>query len=189
MGDIAPTCSRCRSAARLTSGREIYQHRPDLAAKPIWKCDGCGAYCGCHPSTTRPLGTLADAETRRARMQVHAVLDPLWKTADKTPGYAPDSEKARARIRLKARNRVYAYLADRLGVPREECHTGMFDRDRCAEAIRALAGITYSEIRVWSQDCRAVDPRPRATREPDPDHLREDRDDRRAMTKECPDDE
>lgn len=37
-------CCGCQTdvQARLTSGREVYPHRDDLASLPFWKCDGCG---------------------------------------------------------------------------------------------------------------------------------------------------
>jgi hypothetical protein len=65
-------CCGCESAvqARLTDGREIYPHRPDLADLPFWKCDGCGNHVGCHHKTndrTRPLGNIPTPEIRIAR--------------------------------------------------------------------------------------------------------------------------
>jgi hypothetical protein len=145
----APVCSACGDKARLTSGREVYPHRRDLHEKPIWKCR-CGAYVGCHPGTTDPLGTPANAELRKARMLLHEkVLDPLWKTAADTGGYHPEDAKARIRICRSARRRVYAYLAFKLGIERDDTHTGMFDLERCRDAWRALQGVTYPEIRDW----------------------------------------
>jgi hypothetical protein len=54
----ASVCPTCRTAARLTSGAEVYPARRDLA-KAIWKCDVCpDSYVGCHPGSTAPLGVL-----------------------------------------------------------------------------------------------------------------------------------
>lgn len=67
--------------ARLTDGREIYPHRPDLAKLPFWKCDACGNYVGCHYKTkqrTRPLGNIPTKELREARQHIHKILDPIW---------------------------------------------------------------------------------------------------------------
>ncbi|WP_084539622.1 zinc-finger-containing protein [Azorhizobium doebereinerae] len=147
----APICPACGNAARLTDGSEIYQHRPDLHLKPIWKCDGCGAYVGCHPGGTRPLGTPADAELRVARSKLHEqMIDPLWRTADVSGEYGAANDRSRRRIRAKARVRVYDFMSHRLGIPRDECHTGLFDIERCRAAWRALQGITYPEIRAWA---------------------------------------
>jgi hypothetical protein len=148
----APICPTCSRAARRTSGREVYPHRPDLADKPIWRCDRCGGYVGCHPGGTKPLGTPANAELRKARSLLHErLLDPLWKTADRCGEYAPESERARQAIRRRARTRVYAFLADRLRLSAADCHTGMFDLETCRRAWRVLQGVTYSEIRAWAR--------------------------------------
>ena len=69
--------------ARLTDGAEVYPHRKDLAGLPFWKCDACGNYVGCHHKTanrTQPLGVIATPEIKKARQDIHAVLDPIWKS-------------------------------------------------------------------------------------------------------------
>ena len=119
----APDCPACNRLSRLTTGREIYPHRPDLFDKPFYVCDGCKAYCGCHPGTTKPLGTPAGPELRKARGFVHGRLDPLWRAA---------------RDRKRARSRIYAWLSKELGIPAEQTHTGLFDIDTCRRAYRAL---------------------------------------------------
>lgn len=78
-------CCACRVDvdARLTTGAEIYPHRSDLHALPFWKCDTCGNYVGCHHKTkdrTRPLGCIPTPRIMALRKQIHAVLDPLWKS-------------------------------------------------------------------------------------------------------------
>jgi hypothetical protein len=76
-------CGGEKVSARLTDGKEIYPHRPDLAALPFWKCDACGNYVGCHHETgkpTEPLGNIPTAELRKARKHIHAILDSLWKS-------------------------------------------------------------------------------------------------------------
>jgi hypothetical protein len=69
--------------ARLTSGEEIYPHRPDLFRLPFWKCDGCGNYVGCHHKAshfrTRPLGNIPTYELRELRKKIHSIIDPLWR--------------------------------------------------------------------------------------------------------------
>jgi hypothetical protein len=68
--------------ARLTSGREIYAHRPDLAELPFWKCDACQNSVGCHHKTqdrTRPLGVIPTDAIKAARQHIHALIDPIWK--------------------------------------------------------------------------------------------------------------
>jgi hypothetical protein len=92
--------------ARLTDGKEIYPHRPDLAALPFWRCDTCKNFVGCHHKTddrTRPLGCIPTKEIKGARQHIHRILDPLWKSGD---------------IPRKA---LYQKIADRIG--RENYHT------------------------------------------------------------------
>lgn len=86
--------------ARLTSGREIYPHRPDLFGLPFWRCEGCSNYVGCHHKTnqpTRPLGVIPTPELTAARRRIHAILDPLWQT------------------QKVSRRRLYTELSDVLG--------------------------------------------------------------------------
>lgn len=69
--------------ARLTDGKEIYPHRPDLYSLPFWKCDVCKGFVGCHHKTknrTAPLGNIPTNEIRQLRKKIHAVLDPLWQS-------------------------------------------------------------------------------------------------------------
>lgn len=82
---------------RLTDGREIYPHRPDLAEKRFWRCDQCRLHVGCHPISTRPLGVIPTLEISGARSKIHAILDPIWKSGRQT------------------RSQVYKRLSDRLG--------------------------------------------------------------------------
>ncbi len=117
-----PICPYCGAPAQLTTGRHVYPHRADLADKRFYQCRPCGAYVGCHPNTDRPLGGLANAELRRWRQRVHAAFDPHWKRARDT----------------YARSRAYRRLADGLGIPQDECHTGSFDLERCKAALAVI---------------------------------------------------
>lgn len=149
MTEIPPHC--CGVPTRLTTRAELYPHRPELRAKHIYMCDRCQAYCGCHPNTTKSLGVPANATTRKARSQFHDnVFDPIWKTAERTGGYANINEpRAASKIRKAARSRLYGYLAEKMGLDREHCHTGMFTVEQCRQATEALRGVTYPMVRKW----------------------------------------
>lgn len=126
----APLC--CGEPARLTTGAEVYPRYHDLHHKNFYKCDRCKRYCGCHPGTTKSLGIPADAETRRARSLLHdQFIDPIWK---------PQAQ------RKKARGKVYAFMALVLGIPRADCHTGMFSIEQCRQVARAVKRKTYQDI-------------------------------------------
>lgn len=95
-------CTGCEAdvQARLTDGGEIYPHRPDLKSLPFWKCDTCGNSVGCHHKTknrTNPLGHISTPELKKARIEIHKILDPIWQSG-----------------RMK-RKELYAILTERLG--------------------------------------------------------------------------
>lgn len=78
-------CCQCQKdvEARLTSGAECYPHRPDLAELPRWICDGCHNHVGTHHKTKNPtqtLGNIPSPEIKRARIHIHALIDPVWQT-------------------------------------------------------------------------------------------------------------
>ena len=112
-------CPYCGKPSKLVGGNVIYPHRPDLAGKWFWHCSPCDAYVGCHPTTTgkKPLGRLANAELRAAKMKAHAAIDPYWREG-----------------RL-SRHEVYANLAVLMNLHKREAHIGMFDVEQCRKAI------------------------------------------------------
>jgi hypothetical protein len=122
-------CGECRSGARLTTGEEIYPHRPDLFDKMFWKCDNCGTYCGCHRNTDRPFGSPANAATRMERSRVHQEFDQMWRQND-MPG---------------ARALAYKWLSDALDLPPEQTHIGMFDLKTCRAALAAVRARVTTE--------------------------------------------
>ncbi len=95
-------CCGCnhKVEARLTSGKEIYSHRPDLFNLPFWKCDSCNNYVGCHHKTknkTKPLGCIPTKEIKNARKHIHILLDPIWKKG------------------LISRGELYSILSEKIG--------------------------------------------------------------------------
>lgn len=101
-------CCQCQTdvEARLTNGAEVYPHRSDLAHIPRWICDACKNHVGTHHKTsepTRPLGNIPSSELKRARIHIHNLIDPAWKSGA---------------VRRKA---IYAHLTSTLG---RQYHTG-----------------------------------------------------------------
>jgi hypothetical protein len=115
-------CPYCPRSARLVSGAAIYPHRPDLYTKKFWQCAPCDAWVGTHVNSMRhaPLGRLANAELRALKQKCHAIFDPVWKKGG------------------IGRKEAYKRLAEKMGIPREECHIGKFDEDRCRLALEVL---------------------------------------------------
>ena len=118
---MTPNCPYCSQPSKLATGRDIYPHRPDLYSKRFYLCRPCDAYVGCHPGTTHALGRLANSELRRAKMLAHAAFDPRWKFEQKRRG--------------RKRSDAYAWLAEQLGIGKDECHIGMMDVDMCRKVV------------------------------------------------------
>ena len=112
-------CPYCSEPAQLVTGQVIYPHRSDLWSKKFWHCAKDEAYVGCHGSSQNPLGRLANAELRGAKMRAHAAFDPIWREGSMT------------------RTEAYVWLSKELGIPGNECHIGMFDADRCKRVVEA----------------------------------------------------
>lgn len=111
-------CAYCGKPTQLVGGDVIYPHRPDLADKLFYRCVLCEAHVGCHPGTTEPLGRVANAELRKAKMAAHAAFDPLWRGGG------------------MKRKEAYAWLRTAMGLVEEDCHIGMFNVEQCHEVVR-----------------------------------------------------
>lgn len=138
-----PNCLHCGQTAERALGASIYPRSPHLKDHKFWRCKPCGAHVGCHPPIHKngykewlPLGRPANNATRRARSQVHAVLDPIWK--------AGKTRKQRAMLRSE----VYLYLGTRMKLTRKQTHVGLFTYNQCYEALRILRGRSPEEIRI-----------------------------------------
>jgi hypothetical protein len=93
----------------------------------------------------------ADPELLRAQMLLQQqMIDPLWQTAHLTGGYGRLDEEGARVVCLAARQRVYGFLAARLGLPREQAQADLFDLDQCRAAWRALQGVDYPAIKDWA---------------------------------------
>ena len=110
-------CPYCNKEAELVTGDIIYPHRQDLYEKSFYLCEPCNAYVGCHNGTDEPLGRLANAELRQAKMWAHKFFDAIWKSG-----------------KMK-RKQAYEWLADKLEIEIEDCHIGMFDIDMCKKVV------------------------------------------------------
>lgn len=114
-------CDECASPSiALVDKKEVYgpfsEHDGEL-----WMCLECRAYVSCHEGTDRPMGTMANEATRRARVRAHKAFDPLWKTRRDGHG----------------RRWWYSWLAGQLEVPLEHCHIAMFTQTQCEQVIEA----------------------------------------------------
>lgn len=129
MSKAPPICPYCGTEAVLHESSAKFYHGRNYG--PVWACEPCGAWVGCHPGKTVPLGRLANAELRKAKIEAHAAFDPLWK------------RKFRKRVKERgpeyrkgwARGSGYKWLAGQLGIDRKDCHIGMFDVETCKRVV------------------------------------------------------
>lgn len=115
--------------ARLTNGQEVYPHRRDLFRIPFWKCDECGNSVGCHHKTTKPtqpLGCIPTPALKIARMEIHKILDPLWKS------------------RGMKRSDIYSKIAKEMAIPKY--HTAQIRS--LDEAAKVLSIVQKIELGV-----------------------------------------
>lgn len=125
-------CDYCNNKAELVGGDVIYPHRPDLRGLKFYYCADCSAWVGCHRGTTKPLGRLANTELRLAKQSAHVAFDTLWKRT--TPAGSFD------------RSSAYTWLAQQLGIKREDCHIGMFDEEQCRRVEICVAQVQDREV-------------------------------------------
>ncbi len=130
-------CHECENLAVLVTGADVYPHRSDLHHKSFWKC-ACGAYVGCHPGTTIPLGSPCGPTTRTMRAKAHAAFDPLWKTKADRDGVS----------KTKARGAGYKWLAGELGIEPSACHIGMMDVHTAHRVVVICEGVLRHATRA-----------------------------------------
>lgn len=91
----------------MITGTVAYPHRQDLESLPFWQCPICKNFVGCHhkrkDNPFTPMGVIAGSELKKARMDLHAILDPLWRNG------------------VIGRKKLYKAISDFLGY---EYHTG-----------------------------------------------------------------
>lgn len=117
-------CSYCiRPAALLKLGDAGYPYSRDYG--PTWVCVPCRAWVGCHPGTEKPLGRVADAALRLAKMAAHQAFDRLWRKKMAREGIS----------KSKARRAGYTWLSEQLGIPFEQTHIGYFDVAQCERVV------------------------------------------------------
>ncbi len=112
-------CPYCNQEAIWTENKAIYGKNYGKSYM-CYYCKPCHAYVGCHENTRKPLGTLANAETREWRKKAHSAIDPFWKEYG------------------MKRDKVYLILKKKLG---KEIHVGESDIEMCKKIIEVAKTI------------------------------------------------
>lgn len=134
------SCSK-KVNARLTDGKEVYPHLLYLHKLPFWICDSCKNFVGCHHKTknrTRPLGCIPTQELKKARTEIHKILDPLWHSGK------------------ISRKEVYAHLSKKLGW---KYHTANIRTIKEARTIRDF-NIDQFNMKMDSPEKISIRPEP-----------------------------
>ena len=111
-------CPYCNKEAGFVDNKIVYGKRYGNSYM-MYVCLDCDARVGVHLNNPdRPLGTMANKELRKLRMECHNSFDKLWKS-----GY------------LK-RKEAYKYLSELMST--DEAHIGQFNKDECLSCLKKL---------------------------------------------------
>ena len=113
-------CPYCGSQAYLRPPSVVYGGHTDDPEAKLYVCARypfCDAYVAAHKDTLLPMGTLADRNLRRKRMEAHSVLNRLMVSG------------------LMTRKQAYRWLQTQLGLPESEAHIAKFSELRCQKVI------------------------------------------------------
>ena len=112
-------CPYCGSDVHLEPSTKVYRRDYGM----LWVCaryPECDAYVGVHKSSNQPLGRLANAELREAKIQAHAYFDFLWKKKQRIHGG-------------KWRKKAYSWLSSEFG---KEAHIGHMTVEECKRVVQ-----------------------------------------------------
>lgn len=118
----ATKCPYCNGFTDFVDSIEIYQQSYGM----VYLCRPCKAWVNVHnQNSDQPFGFVAKRDLRELRHKFHLIFDPLWQLK-MTNGAKKNKAQADAR----------RWLAGLLKIDIIECHGGMFDNDRCLQAIK-----------------------------------------------------
>ena len=120
-------CPYCECESKLVKGENVYPHkinetpRPYYLDKMFYQCiNNPNHYVGTYKDNETSLGRIADTDLRRWKNKGHRAFDPLWKD----------------KIHFKNQQEAYQWLSDKMELPIEHTHFGMFTIDQCQKAIK-----------------------------------------------------
>lgn len=95
-------------------------------------CTECHAFVGTHrPWPKVALGVLADKHMRELKVECHNIFDKFWRGKPKAK---------------KKRDDLYMWLANKMGIPIQDCHFGYFDRDELRRALKILCTVQHKTM-------------------------------------------
>lgn len=132
-----PHCPECGSPMRL----EVWR------SGPAWRCDSaprCGA-------TRQFEGDRPTPDLLSLLVVAQDSFNRLWLEADRMYATIGKIDRVVARVKEKARERAYAWLAQHLGVDAAELHIGMLSPEDCRRVITACRSTSDKAIRDWAK--------------------------------------
>ena len=99
-------CPYCGSKAKLVHFYDIYGKDATHPERYAWACarfPQCDSYVSTIKGSTKPAGTLADAQLRHERIEAHRVIKKVVESG-------------------MDQHSVYRYLEDRMGLQRDQLH-------------------------------------------------------------------
>lgn len=107
-------CPYCKQPTEFVDSSEVYRESHGM----IYLCRPCRAWVRIHKdSEAAALGRLANAELREWKKKAHDAFDPIWKS------------------NLMSREQAYAWLSEKLKVPRHYTHIGFFGVETCKKLV------------------------------------------------------
>lgn len=106
-------CPYCKRETEYIDSIYIYGKSYGM----VYICKPCDAYVGVHDGSNKALGRLANKELRYWKKQAHHYFDQIWKS------------------NLKNRHQAYAWASEKLNVPADYTHIGMFGVDTCKRLV------------------------------------------------------
>lgn len=110
-------CRYCNHKPELKTAMQVYG-RNIGDCNFYWVCPLCGAMVGCKKGTTKPMGELANARTRKLRIEAHRAFDPIWKS------------------NLMMRDQAYCWLAKHLGLTFNTCHFSLMSDNNLIKTVQ-----------------------------------------------------
>ena len=119
---IPTICPHCSGSVRLANNSEVYgQSYGEWPWMYLCERESCRAYVGTHPYTGIPVGTLATADIRAARVKAKTQFNAMWQSGQ------------------MSRTDAYGWLAARMNIPVASAHFGWFDVAQCNEALKVMS--------------------------------------------------
>ena len=113
-------CPQCNREAVLRTAAEVFGVGTKIKGH-FWTCPRHPLHdytVGCHPGTYKPLGELANKETRGWRARAHASFDGLWQNGHMT------------------RTEAYTWMKRSMGLAEAKAHIACMDVKQCKDLIQ-----------------------------------------------------